>query len=58
MVSEALKRAVKKYDKTHTKEILLKLNLKTDEDILSKLDKVPNKQGYIKGLIREDLKKQ
>lgn len=56
MVSEALKRAVKKYDKTHTKEIILKFNLKTDEDILAKLDIVPNRQGYIKGLIREDLK--
>lgn len=46
-----------KYDKANTKKILLKLNLATDADILAKLDAVPNKQGYIKELIRKDLNK-
>ena len=44
-----------KYDKKNTKRICLKFNLKTDADILEKLDKVPNMQGYIKELIRQDL---
>lgn len=44
-----------RYDKTHTKRIFLKLNLESDSDILEKLDSVPNKQGYIKELIRKDL---
>ncbi len=56
--SEALKKAIRKYDKEHTKQILLKLNKGTDADILQKLDKVDNKQGYIKGLIRDDIKSE
>ena len=57
MASEAEKRAVRKYDAAHTVQVKMKLNKKTDADILDKLDSVPNKQGYIKGLIREDLNK-
>lgn len=45
-----------RYDKENTKQIILKLNLNTDSDILEKLDAVDNKQGYIKELIRKDLK--
>ena len=57
MTSEAQKRATRKYDDKATKQIKLKLNLKTDADILKKLAEVPNMQGYIKALIREDLSK-
>lgn len=56
MATKAQARATAKYDATHTKQVILKLNLKTDDDILSKLDQVPNKQGYIKELIRKNLK--
>lgn len=56
-MSEALKRAVAKYDASHTRAVKLKFNLKTDADILERLDKVENKQGYIKNLIREDIEK-
>lgn len=56
MVSESVKRAVAKYDSTHTKQIKLKLNLETDKDIIEALDQVDNKQGYIKELIRKDIK--
>ena len=45
-----------KYDKINTRKIFLKFNLKTDADILEKLDSVENKQGYIKELIRQDLR--
>lgn len=53
----ARQRAVAKYDKTHTTGLYLKLNLGTDKDILDWLEAKSNKQGYIKGLIREDIKK-
>lgn len=45
-----------KYDKDNTKRVFIKLNKNTDKDILEKLDNVPNKQGYIKELIRSDIK--
>lgn len=57
MANKALKDAVAKYDATHTKQIKLKLNITTDADILGQLDRVGNKQGYIKELIRRDLEK-
>ncbi len=56
-MTNAQSRASAKYDETHTKQIKLKLNLETDKDILQKLEEVGNKQGYIKELIRRDLKK-
>ena len=45
-----------RYDKENTIQYRLKLNKKTDADIIEKLDSVDNKQGYIKQLIREDAK--
>ena len=44
-----------KYDKANTKSYRLKLNKKTDADIIAWLEQVPNKQGYIKELIRKDM---
>ena len=58
MVSESNKRAIAKYDANNTTQLKLKLNLKTDADILKKLEKVGNKQGYIKSLIRADIEKE
>ena len=55
MQTEAMKKAKAKYDKGNTKQIILKLNLKTDKDILDLLQRVENKQGYIKQLIRKDM---
>jgi len=46
-----------KYDKEHCQMICLKLNLVYDSDILNKLDTVESKQGYIKQLIRDDIRK-
>lgn len=45
----------RRFDEKNTRRIGLKLNLKTDADILEKLDSVKNKQGYIKDLIRKDI---
>lgn len=48
--------AQQRYDKIHTTRICgIKLNLKTEKDIIDKLRKELNKQGYIKNLIRKDL---
>lgn len=44
-----------KYNKKNTKQINIRLNKKTDEDIILYLDKKENKQGYIKDLIRADI---
>jgi hypothetical protein len=57
MTSDARKRAVAKYDAKNTKQIKLKLNLRSDHDILARLEEVGNIQGYIKQLIRDDIKK-
>ena len=55
--TEAQKRAREKYERANTVQLKMKLNKNTDADILAKLDRVGNKQGYIKELIRKDLKR-
>ena len=50
-------KASMKYNEKNVKQIKLALNLNTDKDIIDKLNNVPNKQGYIKELIRNDLNK-
>lgn len=52
---ESYKRAADKYKKDHFYQLCLKFNTSTDEDIIKKLDSVPNKMGYIKELIRKDM---
>jgi len=55
MTTEAQKRAQKKYDKASRDKwrmIHLKLNKETDDDIIEKLERSGNIQGYIKELIR------
>ena len=58
--SEAQKRAQKRYDELNKDKfrfIQLKLNREMDADIISKLESAENIQGYIKELIRQDIKK-
>lgn len=55
MTRESQKRANARYDAVNTRQIKLKLNIRTDADIIAQLEKVDNKQGYIKALIRKDL---
>lgn len=57
MTTEAKRRAVYKYDKAHTKQIHLKLNKRTDKDVIERLLGTGNIQGYIKGLIRADIER-
>lgn len=58
MSTKAQIKASNKYDKENTKSVLLKLNKKTDADIIELLDAVPSKMGYIKDLIRQDIEAQ
>lgn len=46
-----------RYDKDNTRRINLKLNATTDSDVIARLAAVPSMQGYIKDLIRADIKK-
>lgn len=48
-------KASAKYDKANTKGLYIKLNLKTDLDIIEYLRGKENVQGYIKSLIRSDM---
>lgn len=57
MATEAQIKAQKRYDAANTRQVHLKLNRRTDKDVLARLDEVKSKQGYIKELIRADLKK-
>lgn len=49
--------AQQKYDKENIQRVVLKLNKKTDMDIINALDNQSNKNGYIKDLIRQDVAK-
>ena len=57
MVRESQRKANAKYDRANTTRVYIKLNNNTDTDILDHLQNIINKQGYIKSLIREDIRK-
>ncbi len=46
-----------KYDKANTIRLSLKLNVKTDADIIAWLEAQKSKQGAVKELIRKELDK-
>jgi len=50
--------AKKRWDKENTKFIGLKLNKNTDAKLIKKLESVPNRQGYLKQLIKADIEKR
>lgn len=55
--TEAGLKARAKYDKENTTTVTLKLNHKTDAELVEKLLQQDNKQGYMKRLIKEDIKR-
>ena len=55
MITEAQKRATIKYEKEHIKRIVLKLNIKTDNDIIQYLNTKDNINKYLKELVRNDI---
>ena len=62
MATDAQRRANAKYDAANTKGLYLKLNVNSDADIIDWLeemarrDPIKGKQGYIKDLIRADMR--
>lgn len=56
--TESQVRASIRYNKENTIQISLKLNRSTDADLIDSLNRVRNKQGYIKELIRRDIAKK
>lgn len=56
--NEKKKIANARSDKKNCKTYLLKLSKNTDADVIELLDQQENKQGFIKGLIRDHLKKE
>lgn len=45
-----------RFNKANTKQVVLRLNIRTDADILARLDSLnESKLGYVKRLIREDI---
>ncbi len=55
-MTDAEKRAVKKYEDANILRVSLKLNKKTDADIIEALERSNNKQGLIKESIRKNIK--
>ena len=54
MATQAQRNASARYDRENTRQFALKLNVRTDADILDWLDAQPNVQGAIKRLLREE----
>lgn len=50
------KKYVADYERNNCRRIALKLNIEHDKAIIDKLESQPNKQGYIKQLILNDIK--
>ena len=50
--------ATVQYDKENTRRIAMKLNIKTDADIITQLEKQESMQGYLKKLVRKDIQKE
>lgn len=53
--SEKKKAYDRAYNDTHVRQIKFSFSLTYDADVIEMLDSVPNKQGYIKALIRADI---
>lgn len=48
-------RASMRYDEKNTVKFTVKLNRRTDRDLIERMESVSNKNGYIKELIRKDI---
>lgn len=57
MATKSEIKAATKYNAENTKLLQIRLNFKTDADILEHLETVSSKMGYVKELIRADMKK-
>lgn len=57
-MTEAEKRAVNKYFKKNIRQVVIKLNKATDEDLIEYVDSLDNIQGEIKKIMRARVQKQ
>ena len=57
MATESQRRAVAKYDASHTKQYKIKLNYKTDTKLIKYLDECGNIQGTIKQALEEHMER-
>lgn len=55
MATKSEIKAATKYNAANTKLLQIRLNFKTDADIISHLETVSSKMGYVKKLIRADM---
>lgn len=55
MATEAQRKASRAYQQRNCTQVLLRLNTKTERDIIEALEASGNKAGYLKRLVREDL---
>lgn len=55
-ISEAQKKASAKYVKENQRQIMLKVNKKTEPELYEWMENIDNKQGYLKGLVLADIK--
>lgn len=51
-------KATSEWQKKHIRQVKVNFNLDTDSDVLAKLDSVPNRAEYLRGLIRADIAKK
>lgn len=56
MTSESKKAADARYKAANTKQIKFVLNKNTEPDLIAHLESIENVQGYIKTLIRADMR--
>ena len=55
--SDAQIRASNKYSKEHNHSLLVKMNKDRDKDLIKKIESKPSKAGYIKELVKNDIRK-
>lgn len=55
-VTEARKQYVESWQRENLRRVVIKLNKRTDADIIEHLNQQGNVQGYIKQIIREAMK--
>ena len=51
-------RPQEKFDRLNSRRYVIKVMLNTERDILERLEQEPNKAGYIKQLIRQDIARE
>jgi hypothetical protein len=55
--SQAMMKAINKYNKSHTVAYTFRLNKSTDAELIEYVDGLKNKSGTIKRLLTDDMKR-